>query len=97
MRYLINNKLYDTEKSEKIITFEKSLEIWSIGGVTMYKKFTHVLYKTNKGKYFLIIENCKNSAYDEIQLLTETEVKDLLCELNAIDTYELLFGEIEEG
>lgn len=97
MQYLVNNRIYDTEKAEKIISYSKFLEINRLGCLTMYKKYKHTLYKTKKDRYFLVIEDYKHIEHEEIELLTETEVKDLLCELNAIDEYKDLFGELEEG
>ena len=97
MQYLVNNRIYDTEKAEKIISYSKSSEINRVGYLTIYKKYKHTLYKTKKDRYFVIIEDYKDIEREKIELLTETEVKDLLCELNAIDKYKDLFGNIEEG
>lgn len=97
MQYLVNNRIYDTENAEKIISYSKSLESNRVGYLTVYKKYKHTLYKTKKDRYFVIIEDYKDIEREKIELLTETEVKDLLCELNAIDKYKDLFGNIEEG
>ena len=97
MQYLVNNRIYDTEKADKIISYSKSLEINRLGCLTIYKKYKHTLYKTKKDRYFFFFLDYKHIESEEIELLTETEVKDLLCELNAIDEYIDLFGELEEG
>lgn len=47
MKKIINGKLYDTEKAER-------LHEWSnMANVTDFKHYTETLYKTAKGTYFL--------------------------------------------
>ena len=94
MKAIIDNKLYDTEKAEKIIEFRRSgtrtTEVW---GSLMNKPFLHdvTLYKTAKGNYFEVDEVDK-----VIEVVTEKRVKKLLSDIDP-DLYMKLFGEVEEG
>ena len=101
MRYILNGKMYDTEKSQKIITYIKSIE--NKGITTTYPKYRHTIYKTRNGAFFTHIGKYVGSAFigfkdmDCIQLTNEDEVKEILELLNKIDIYEKLFGKAEEG
>lgn len=103
MRYLLNNKIYDTEKSQKIITYIKSVPHEGLFNLTVYPRYRHTLYKTTKGQFFVHIgEYVKQSAVvysdkDYIELLSEEEVKEILNQLNEIDKYKELFDDLEEG
>lgn len=53
-RYLLNNKVYDTEKSKEIIKYIKTIEHDGLFLKT-YPEYRHTLYKTQKGKFFVHI------------------------------------------
>lgn len=101
MQYLFDNKLNDTEQSELIIKYIASIE--TSGFVTTYPKYEHTLYKSSKGQFFVHIGKYKGASSlgyhdkDYIKLLSETSVKRILNELNAIEEYKELFGDLEEG
>lgn len=103
MRYLLNNKVYDTEKAQKIIKYRQSIEHKGLFGYSSYPKYQHTLYKTNKGQFFVhigkYIGNTDISYIDRdyIELLTDEEVKIILNELNDVEKYTELFDDIEEG
>ena len=46
MKYLFDNKIYDTEKSKLIIKYIASIE--TSGIVTTYPRYEHSLYKSSK-------------------------------------------------
>ena len=102
MKYLLNNKVYDTEKSKEIIKYSKSVKT-PFFNFFVYPKYEHTLYKTKKGAFFVHIGKYLNSSsiiYDDldcIELITEEEVKKILNNLNKIEKYEELFGKLEEG
>jgi hypothetical protein len=101
MRYLVDNKVYDTEKSELILVYTDIIENKGLF-LTTYPRYTHMLFKSSKGQFFVHIGDCKEKdiAYsnkDYIELLTEDEVKDLLHRLNLPNIYEKLFDNLEEG
>lgn len=102
MRYILNNKIYDTEKAQEIIKYTQSIE--NVGlFVTTYPKYEHTLYKTKKGQFFVHIGKYKgnsNISYDDkdyIELLSELKVKEILTELNEVEKYLELFSDTEEG
>lgn len=102
MRYLIKNKVYDTEKAQEIIKYIKQIEHKGLF-VTTYPKYRHTLYKTQKGQFFVHIEeyvgqtDVAYSDKDYIELLSENEVKEILNKLNKIEIYNKLFDDLEEG
>ena len=101
MQYLVDNKLYDMEKSKLIIKYIDSIETRGI--VTTYPKYEHTLYKSSKGQFFVHIGKYKGASslgyHDKeyIKLLSDTSVKRILNELNAREEYKELFGYLEEG
>ena len=103
MKYLVENKVYDTEKAKKIIKYIKPIKTKGIFGFISYPRYIHTLYKTKKGQFFVYIgeyvedSDISVSSKDEIELLSDDEVKEILNELNAIDVYQQLFDDLEEG
>ena len=51
-RYLLNNKVYDTENAEEIIKYIKPIEHNGLF-FKSYPKYIHTLYKTQKGHFFV--------------------------------------------
>lgn len=101
MKYMLNNKIYDTEKAQEIVQYTKPIEHRSLF-FTTYPRYTHILYKTKKGQFFTHIGECVETdiAYsdkDYIELLSENEVKEILNKLNKIEIYNKLFDDLEEG
>lgn len=102
MKYLLNNKVYDTEKAEEILKYIKTIEQKSIWGLYCYPKYECTLYKTQKGNFFVHVGDYVGTeiAYsdkDYIELLSENDVKAILNQLNKIDLYNELFDDLEEG
>lgn len=93
MRLIVNNKIYDTEKSELLCTFHKRWEVKTIV-CTMYPLRETELYRTAKGAYFLI---CKKD-YDGIciEVIDEDMAKNYLM-YNNYDKYAEMFGALEEA
>lgn len=101
MRYLLNNKVYDTGKAHQILKYRKTMEHKGLV-FTTYPRYEHTLYKTNKGQFFVHVGKCieEDIAYpdkDYIELLSDYEVKEILNKLNAVKIYEELFNDLEEG
>lgn len=101
MEYLLNNRIYDTEKAQEILKYKKAIEHKGLM-FTTYPRYAHVLYKTKKGQFFVHVGKCLESdiAYpdkDYIELLSDNEVKEILNKLNAVKIYEELFDDLEEG
>lgn len=102
MKYLINGKVYDTEKSQEIIKYVQGVENKGMF-ITTYPRYEHTLYKSPKGQFFVHIgkyvgkTDVSYSNKDYIELKSEEEAKEILEELNQIEKYIEVFGEMEEG
>ena len=70
MKYLLNNKVYDTEKAEEILKYIKTIEQKSIFGLYSYPKYEHTLYKTQKGN-FCMLENMLGTLVYHIRIKTK--------------------------
>lgn len=101
MRKIINEKLYDTDKCEKIIEYLEPVKRKNLLNVEYYVKCYACVYKTKKGSYIKHIGEPVGSAFEtrkpSLEIITADELKKILLELNAIDTYIKEFGEVEEG
>ena len=102
MKYLINGKVYDTEKSQEIIKYTQGIEHKGLF-VTTYPRYEHTLYKSPKGQFFVHIGKYVGKidvSYNDknyIELKSEEDVKGILEDLNQIEKYIEVFGEMEEG
>ncbi len=102
MRYMLENKVYDTEKAKEIFKYTKPVEHQGSFGMRFYPRFEHTLYKSSKGQFFVHVGKYvgKEISYDDkdyIELLSENDVKAILSKLNEINLYEELFDDLEEG
>lgn len=91
---IINGKLYDTEKAEKVDIYRRRVDMGPVlpGSEVHFMPFhTIVIYKTAKGNYFEHDEKTNS-----ITLTNEARVKDTIRKLYP-DRYIELFGEVEEA
>lgn len=91
---IINNKMYDTEKAESVVSFRRRVDMGPvISGSQIHWTPMHdcTLYKTAKGSYFDHDEDTGT-----ITPRDETWAKDLIRRLYP-DKYIELFGEVEEA
>lgn len=101
-RYLLNNKVYDTDKAEEIIKYRKTVKHNGLVFDT-YPQYIHTLYKTQKDNFFVHIgeyvgnPDISYGDKDYIELLSTDEVKEILNHLNKIEIYEKIFDDLEEG
>lgn len=95
MRFIKNNKIYDTDKAELILTFYKQWEMKEYESDIMYSPWREAsLYKTAKGAYFL---TCTDSyGYSHIDIIDENTAKEYLMKHN-YEKYAEMFGELEEA
>lgn len=99
MRAIIENKIYDTEKAEKIVEFTQRVITGQVFGHTRYDNREMHLYKTQKGAWFihkLLIEGYSNIR-EEIEVIDKGEVKEILIAVNDVENYEKYFGKLEEA
>ncbi len=85
MQFIIGDKLFDTEKAELIVSYERKL---FYAGVP--RKIN--LYKTAKNRWFEV-----DTTYKSCTEMTEKNVKYILSKLNLISDYEKCFGKLEEA
>ena len=96
MKKIIDNKIYDTEKANKIFEFRKKCqgqECWFMRGHYFYYWTNVQIYKTSKENYFLHYNEAEG--YNEsIEKISGEEVKATIKKLDP-DKYIELFGMIE--
>ncbi|HAT4314145.1 Uncharacterised protein [Clostridium perfringens] len=84
MRFIIGDKVFDTNKAEVVCKFKT---IKHFGG----RWIEETLYKTKKNNWFIVDEDSKCSS------ITESRARVLLRELNNVELYEKYFGKLEEA
>lgn len=98
MKAIINEKLYDTEKSELLFSYRrkyKGNELFWKPGYCWCSWADVDIYKTEKGNYFLkVIEEDWNKEY--LEAIAEEKVKEIIKKLD-VKKYIKLFGKVEEA
>ena len=93
MKLIVDYKIYDTEKSELLCTFQKRWKMKTFCSV-MYPLRETKLYRTAKGAYFL---TCSEDYHrPDIEVIEEDAAKEYLM-YNNYDKYAEMFGELEEA
>ena len=82
MKTIINNKIFDTEKSTKISEYDVG-----VMGVKDY------IFRTQKGQYYKVDETFDRNGNDAIdaKILDKDEVLEYLVEWDDVDTIQKLF------
>lgn len=93
MKFIVNNKIYDTDKAELLCTFSKQWESKTIIG-TLYPSRNTNLYKTAKGSYFLTCTADYGTSF--IEVIEENMAKKYLM-YNNYNKYAEMFGALEEA
>lgn len=93
MRFIVKDKLYDTDKAELLCTFSKQWKSETILG-TLYHYRDTDLYKTAKGAYF--ITSTADNGKNYIEVVKEITAKYYLMH-NNYDKYCEMFGPLEEA
>ena len=103
MKAIINNKIYDTEKAEKIKTYYRTFETtgFNILGqrITGKRSRECIIYKTKKGAWFehrLEVERVTN-VEEEIVEVTESDVRNTFKEIGDVENYQKYFEKLEEA
>ena len=92
MVFVINNLKYDTDKMERISTNCRYQWKSNLGNYYLPAKEV-ILFKSSRGHWLLTY---KANYRVWAKVLTEDEAKDMLMHYD-IDTYEKIFGELEEA
>ena len=92
-RYIHNNKIYNLNTSEEIVSYIDKISYESVFGEYRSSSLLK-LCKTKKGNWFSYIK-CN----DKIQIFpkTEEEVAEIFKKINEIELYKKYFGELEEA
>lgn len=96
MKKIIGNKLYDTEKAEKIYSYfsNRPREVGIIRGT---ERYVVDVYKTKKGNYF---NHLYHDFYYDNQFIEETtleEIKKIIKEIDPDKYIEMGFDDFEEA
>jgi len=98
MKAIIDNKIYDTDKADKIFSYQHKNSAPTIIKNLYYNFWENAdIYKTKKGNYFTYFSNTEG--YKEkfrIETVSEEQVKLLIAQLDPV-TFIKIFGELEEG
>lgn len=103
MKKIIEGKIYNTDTAREIGRYDYL-------SATDFEHVSEVLYRTNKGSYFLYYEGGAMSKYGVdgqqrgstrsskgLRLMTEAAAKTWATEYLEADEYIEIFGEVEEG
>lgn len=94
-RFIMDNKMFDTETAEKLCEWSMQWEIYySILGRNLYPHYDTTLYRTKKGNYFCV--GLLDSGRLKAQLLSEEEAKSILM-IHNYEKYCELYSPLEEG
>lgn len=102
MKKIINQRKYDTDTAKALATYETDLAIKN----NAY--YAATLYRKRNGEYFLYGKGNAGSPYSEmvdgafipgekITPLTVTQAKSWAQDRTDADTYEAIFGPVDEG
>ena len=95
MRFIVENKVYDTDRATLISKGVRSVtKISALFGFSYQDEIKTTLYRSVKGTYFFV----DKADYDQsvISITGEGVAKSFLIK-NNYDKYVELFGELEEG
>lgn len=94
MKFIVNDKIYDTDKAEVLCTFVTEWEIQTsiFGGP--WSRMNTTLYKTAKGSYFITCKDFYDKSY--IKVIGEKKAKRYLMYHN-YEKYAEMFGPLEEA
>ena len=101
MKKIINGKKYDTETAVYICGYE-------YGSMSDFSHIEEKLFRKKNGEFFLNGYGGPMTKYrksysdnswggsEDIKPFTEEEAKDFIADYGNVETYEKLFGEVEE-
>lgn len=99
MKKIINGKKYDTETATYICGYEYDT-------LSVFSHIHESLFRKKDGEFFLYGWGGQNTKYrygnisyrgvEDIEPFTESEAKGFIEKYGDVETYEKLFGEVEE-
>lgn len=94
MKKIIDGKVYDTEKAEKITGFRRRRETSLLSG--WYSRVGAELYKTKKGNWFELVGTDPADAKIELNALSENKAKEIISIADP-DLYLTMFSDVEDA
>lgn len=93
MKFIVNDKIYDTDKAEKVLNFKCRFPLILTPQFCVWHDME--LYRTSKGNWFSI----KHEDFDGRTCIPETDesVKEILKHCNKTELYAKYFGDLEEA
>lgn len=99
MKAIIDNKIYDIDKCELLLTYHRRiLRKGTFGDYHVW--YEAKILKTTKGTYLRYTNKALGTIYEDINelvVLDANEVKSILVELKQVEVYEKEFVKLEEG
>lgn len=93
MKKIVDNKLYDTEKSKCIFSYKSQFpSIFSISGLDLPNWHYIAMYKTAKGSYFKLDKD-----FESLEAVEEDYVKNILKKVDPDLYIEMFDKTIEEA
>ena len=103
MRKIIKGLIYDTEKAEEIVAFNRVV-MGSFLGFGLEKITREVgrkcfLYRTSKGRWFELRAEIKTlkGVEEELIELDDNQVRVILASIADVENYEKYFNKLEEA
>lgn len=97
MKKIIGNKLYDTEKAEKIYSFNIKRKTFKIGNTQFFKWYDVDVYKTKKENYFIYGYSDDTTTQPFIEETTLEEIKKIIKIIDPDKYIEMGFNDFEEA
>lgn len=93
MKFIVNGKIYDTDKAEKVLNYRRRFPLPLFPQLS--EMYDMVLYKTSKGNWFSL--KCEDFGKKSCIVNTEKEVKEIFEKCGRDDLHAQYFGELEEA
>ena len=97
MKKIIGNKLYDTEKAEKIYSFMQKRKTFKIGNTQFFKWYDVDAYKTKKGNYFIYGYSDDTTTQPFREETTLEEIKKIIKTIDPEKYIEMGFNDFKEA
>lgn len=93
MKFIVNNKIYDTDKAEKVLNYRRRFPNKLFPQIS--EMYDMELYRTAKGNWFSL----KSEDYGKVTCIAHTveEVKEIFKKCNRDELYAQYFGDLEEA
>lgn len=92
MKFIVNDKIYDTDKAEKVFNYRRTFPLTLAPQFCIWRDME--LYRTAKGNWFSL----KSEDYGKVTCIAHTveEVKEIFKKCNRDELYFQYFGDLEE-